>query len=130
MADVCAGIHARLAAYADLTDLVSSRIWRVRAQHEETYPFVVIHKISDQPWHAMGGDINPLTARIQITCRDDDGAGLDAVAVQIRAALSRWSGTAGTVVFQEIFFDDENETYEADLNSFQKTLDFIAHYDD
>lgn len=130
MADVAAGIHARLTAYSNLTDLVDTRIWRIRAKDLETYPYLVIHKVTDQPWHAMGGDINPSTARIQITIRDDDGAGMDAVAVQVKAALSRWSGTAGTVVFQEIFFDDENETYEADINDFQKTLDFIVHYDE
>lgn len=130
MANVAHGIHARLAAFAALTALVSTRIWRVRAPDNSTLPYLVIHKLNQQPWHAMGGDINPTTARIQITIRDDNGAGVDAIAVQVKAALSRWSGTAGGVVFQEIFYDDDNETYESDINDFQITMDFIAHFDE
>jgi hypothetical protein len=130
LADANAGIHARLAAYTDLTDLVSTRIWRVRAPDIQTLPYVVIHRISTTPNHVMGADTTPTEARIQISVYDDDGPGCDAAALEVKNALSRWSGTAGTVTFQHVFFEDENDQYDEDSNYFQKNLDFRVFYEE
>lgn len=130
MADANTGIHARLAAYTDLTDLVSARIWRIRATDIQTLPYVVIHRISTTPTHAMGGDITPTEARIQVSVFGSTGASCDATALEVKNALSRWSGSAGTVTFQHVFFEDENDQYDEDTNYFQKNLDFRVFYEE
>lgn len=130
MADVMTGIVSRLGAYTDLTDLVATRIHRLKAPHDESLPYLVLHKITTNTWPAMGADIDPASARIQVDVYDDDGAGCDAAALEVKNALTRWSGTAGGVTFQEVFFEDENDGYENDTNLFRKIVEFTAFYEE
>ena len=134
MATIDDHIYSRLVNYAGLLALVSTRINPGMLNQGDTLPAVTFRKISAPRIHQMGSDPGIVTARYEVNCWADaednaDGFGsMAAVGVQVVAALSRYSGTIGGVVVDQIFLDDEEDIYEPSTMTWRRILDFIVHY--
>ena len=127
-------IHARLKAHSGTFALVKARIYPLRLPQGPTYPGVRYQRIGAPRAHAMGADTGEVFARVQVDCYAETYAGADALSVQVRAALSRWSGTAGGVVVDSIFLDDERDVdeptieHDGEQGVYRVMLDFIVNY--
>lgn len=135
MAHLEEGIYARLAAFAALTALVpAARITPAPLPEGQLLPAVTFQKLDGPRVAAMGDDPGLSYPRIQVTCYAKDASGksrlgnaLD-VAKQVRAALQRFRGTAGGVVFQDIYLEDERDLGdEGELSPMRAyAIDFVA----
>ena len=127
-------IHARLKAHAGTFALVVARIYPLRLPQGATYPAVRYQVIGAPRVHAMGADTGEVFARVQVDCYAETYAAAHALSVQVRAALSRWSGTAGSVVVDSVFLDDERDLDEptiehaGDQGVYRVMLDFTVNY--
>ena len=121
-------IYTRLLAYTDLTDLVGDRVFFDVLDQNAAMPAVAFSRISTERFPAMGSNVGVAKARIQVAAYEDLGLDAIAVAVQVKAALDRWSGTAGGVVVQHIFIDAEFEEYDPDSKKHRSVLDFLVWF--
>lgn len=121
-------IYSRLTNYANLQALISDRVFFDVLDQSATMPAVVFSRISTERFPAMGSNVGVAKARIQVAAYDDTGLGAITTAVQVKAALDRWSGTAGGVVVQHIFIDAEFEEYDPDSKKHRSVLDFLVWF--
>lgn len=129
-------LYTRLSGYSGLSALVGTRISPLKLTQNSTLPAVTFQRISANRVHAMGADPGIVTARYQVTSWGDGKDGADGygdvkdVAVQVLAALSRYSGTVGTIQIDGIFFDDgsDNDVYDPETERVGVAQDFIVHY--
>lgn len=125
-----AAVYSRLAGYADLTNLVGDRIYHTVARQGAASPLVVINVVTLQPNNAMGVDITPTEAGIQVSVFADNGASCAAVAVQVKAALKRFKGTSSGVVVQDTFLDSERADFETENKEHRRDLDFRVYFEE
>ncbi len=130
MANVESAIFARLSGYSGLTDLVGSSIFPVIARQGVENPLVVFNLVTFQANSAMGADIFPSEAGIQVSVFSDDGSECLAIASEVRAALKRYRGTSGGVVIQSIYLESERADYEAETKEFRRDLDFQVFFEE
>lgn len=127
--NVDAAVYARLSGFAGLTAL-TNRIRPVTAPQGDAFPYVVYALVSDLPYPAMGVNARPHRARVQVSSfakKFDDARAVDA---QVRLALSRFRGTSGSVVVQDILEDTVQDLYgDAGDGVFQRARDFIVYYE-
>lgn len=127
-------ITARLKAHAGTKALVGSRVYPLRLPQGPTYPAVRYQVIGSPRVHAMGADTGQVNARVQVDSYALTYAGAQALAEQVRLALSRWEGTAGGVVVDHLFLDGDRDMDEPTLvhggeqGIYRVMQDYIAHY--
>jgi len=114
MAEVEAGIFARLSGQAGVTNLVGKRIYGGIAPQDSTMPHITYFKVSEYQPHSMIVDSGPIRPRIQVDIWSTGYGQSKAIARAVRTALQDYSGTTGGITFQRIFFEDENELPEID----------------
>ena len=130
MANVETAIYSLLSNDAPLTALVSDRIYPVVAEQGAINPLVVFNLVSEQPTNAMGVDINPVQSIIQIACYSDSGQEALAIKDAIKTLLQRYSGTAGGVVVQAIFLENQRADYDGTLKEHRRDLDFRVYFEE
>ncbi len=123
------GIYTRLSGYANLTALVLARIYPKVIPQDCLLPAVEFQKISETPEHAMGSDPSIRQSRIQVSAFAETYSEVKAVSAQIKAALSRYSGTSSGTVIQDIFFEGDYDLYEPDTGIYHAPSDFIVWYE-
>ncbi len=129
-------IYAILAADAGVNAIVGTRIYPGKLPQGVTLPAIVYGRITTGPNHASGNTPGLRSAFIQTTCYDEDDAtqsayeGADVLGKAVKSALSRYSGTIAGIVVQQIFLDDERDTYEFDTNKEGRAIDFICWYEE
>lgn len=139
MAVIGDALHARLKAHAGTYALVGSRIFPLRlpqgiGSESLPYPAVRYQIIGAPRTHVMGQDTGEVHARVQVDCYAEKYRDAHLVSAQVRAALSRWGGTAGGVNVEHIFLDDERDMdeptheFEGEKGLYRVMLDFIVHY--
>lgn len=134
-------IHARLKAHAGTTALVGTRIYPLRLPQDigerkpaPQYPAVRYQRIGAPRSHVMGADTGEVYANVQVDCYGLTYEDADALSVQVRAALSRWSGTAGGIVVDSVFLNDERDVDEPTIvkdgeqGVYRVLLDFTVNY--
>lgn len=121
-------LYARLAAHAGVSALVNTRIWPETMQQNTTLPALCYQRISSVRSSSFGIDTGDLRARVQIDCWSDQKPGesgsADAVAMQVRVALQRWSG--GNI--HAVFVDNEQHLYDDTAQLYRVILDFIIWF--
>lgn len=125
-----AAIYSRLTAYTNLTNLVGDRIYQTVARQGASNPLVVINLITLQPTNAMGIDIAPTEAGIQVSVFAENGASCASVAEQVKAALQRYRGTSGGIVVQATFLDSERSDFEPENKEHRRDLDFRVYFEE
>lgn len=125
-------IYARLSGYSALTTLLSASdaIYPVVAGQGASQPYLVYSVVDSQRTPAMGANVNPSDAFVEVAVVSSSAATTVSIAEQVKAALDRYAGTSGGTVVQHIFFDGENDVFDPDRKYFQRTLDFRVHYED
>ena len=123
-------IYARMAAFTALTDLVGARIFHEVVDQNAAYPQVAYSRVSTTRHPAMGANVSVAEARVQVNVYDSTALGALEAAEQVRAALSRWSGTAGGVTVQAIFDEAEHTDYDADIDKHRAIVEFVAWWDE
>lgn len=122
-------VHARLKAHAGTAALVVDRIYPLRLPPSPTYPAVRYQVITDPQTHLMGADLNELHAQVQIDCYAVTYPGAHALKTQVKAALSRWEGTAGGVTVIHSFYDDSRDLEETiEQGIYRVMMDFTMHW--
>lgn len=126
-------LYSRLSSYTDLTDLISTRIYRVQAPENTTFPYVTFGIDSQFPVHAMGADAGLEGPGYQFDVWADDTDEMEDVAIQVKAALRDFSGTVAGVVIQRIFYDNEIDLPDEDTNKsriiYHKEMDFTVWHE-
>lgn len=130
MAEIDDAIYSRLSGYSGLSALVDDRIWPGVAKQGAALPYATFHEITTTPTNAMGADIPPTEMRLQVSIFDDNAPGCRAVAAQVKAALSRYSGTEAGIVIQQIFFKDRSKQFNSATKDFQINMDFRVFYEE
>jgi len=124
-------IYQRLSNYSNLTDLVSTRIFPIKAPQGLDNPYVVFKRISGVPEHAMGADPEVEHSRFQIGCYAKSIEDVNSIAIAVTSALSRWNSSTDTQQIQEVFKENEFSIWEdidaSDVGIWQQQLDFIVH---
>ncbi len=121
-------IYALLKARPELVALVGTRIYPVKAPDRTAYPYLCYSIITDQSFNAMSRDAVPHRARVQVSSYHQDWKQVQAVDEQVRLALSRKRGTAGSATVQDIFEDGVVDLNGGEVGegTFQRARDFTA----
>lgn len=129
MAEVDAGIQARLTGHVGLNALVNA-IYSELAPPGTASPYITWRVYDEDPNEHMGSSSPPTAAFVQVTSYADSKAEQTAITVQIKLALSRYSGSEGGVVVQDSFFNGYNGRYDNDDQYFQRDHEFTIHYEE
>tara|TARA_R110000772_G_scaffold261031_1_gene379302 strand:- start:150 stop:539 length:390 start_codon:yes stop_codon:yes gene_type:complete len=129
MAEVDAGIQARLTGHAGLSALVNS-VYSTLAPPGTAEPFITWRVFDDEPNEHMGSSGTPTTASVQVTSFTSTKAEQIAITTQLKDALGRYRGTEGSVTVQESFFTGYNDRYDNDEQYFQRDHEFTIHYEE
>lgn len=112
-------IFARLGSTA-----AGSRVYPLKLPQNPTLPAVTYHEISAGKVHAMGQDSNVVRVRVQLDSWAGSYSAVRSLATEVKAALSRFKGSAGGVTVQDVFENNEIEFYESDTQLHRVSHDF------
>ncbi len=126
MADVADAVRTRLTAHAGTTALIGTRAFFDMLPQNPTLPASVVQQISGPGISAMGSDVGVLVARIQVKANASTRAGAQALAVQQKAALKRYSGTSASVVVHDSFLADEATGIEPEAGIHTVRQDYMV----
>lgn len=137
---VAGGILARLKAVSAVTDIVgsgsSARIYAMHLPQKPTLEAVVFQKISTpEVVHAFGADPGLVEERWQVSSWGNTFAEAKTLAAAVKTALSRYSGTSDSTVFQGIFHDggadfDEEPINENSARVYRSQHDYLIWYEE
>lgn len=105
-------LYTRLSGFAGLTALVGTRVFPLKLPPGTALPAVSFQLIDAQRDRLSGQDGADRGAQFQFDSWAGTYEAAKAVAVQVVAALDRWSGTVAGVVVTASFIDDERDTFE------------------
>lgn len=126
MPDAEAGLSAILQADANVGALVDDRLYPLRLPQNPTLPAVSFVRISDTVEHTLGVDHPIYLSRFQFSAWSAVYDEAKDVAEAVRAALSRYRGTAGGVVFSDIFFDSSLDLFDGEARLCQSVVEFLV----
>lgn len=126
-------IYSRLSNYTDLTDLVSTRIYRLQAPHTTSFPYVTFGRVANEIIHAMGSDPGLEGPSFQVDVWAENTNSMENVSTEVKAALQDYSGTVSGIVIQRIFFDNEIDLSDEDTSIlriiYHNAMDFKVWYE-
>lgn len=126
-----ADLYTILTGSTSVTALSSNRIYPMMLPQKCTYPAISYFRVSTVPNHLFSVDAANVQARFQVDCWDDDALGSRALANAVSTALNRIGrSTSRTVVMEDIFFDNQQDLPERDLDEdvFRVSMDFLVYY--
>jgi len=118
------GVFDRLSNYAGLSALVSARIYPYIAPQGVTDPYVVYRRISTSRLSNLGADTTMAVMILEIVAWSKNKDTAASVAVQIRAAFQRYSGTNSSIVFEDAYIINEEDFYDPETLYFHIPIDF------
>lgn len=121
-------INARLKAVAGVTAIAGERIYPDPLPQRATLPAVTHRRLSGEPEHAMGADVDVSNARFSVSCWAAQYSQAKALAYAVRAALSRHRATAGSDEFLDVLVASEVDDYDPDTRTHQCLVDFDIWY--
>lgn len=122
-------LRDRMTTHAGLTALINSRCYPLTIPQNATMPALSYFRVSTVRHSAMGADCGLVTARFQVSVWADSFSSARDVANQVRSALQRWSTTSGTVI-QDIFYLNETDLYDPQVEVHHTACDFEVHYEE
>ena len=126
-------IHSLLANNTSITDLVSTRIYPMVRDQEDSLPAITYQSISGVRSYDLTGPNGLVDGRIQINCFADDPLEAGELAAVVRAALHGHRGGAAGVHIELMLLDDQGDLPYIDpeneaQNVFAKMMDFYVLY--
>jgi hypothetical protein len=124
-------IKARLDGFDALKALVSTRNYAVTLPQSTKLPATTWSVISEQPLHAMSADGAYREARVQVDSWALSHTKCLAVDLEVQAALSRFRGTSGGTVVQDVIEEGVTELFHGEVNEgvYQRSRDFRVFYE-
>lgn len=121
-------IYIILAATSKVTAFVSLNIFPGVAAQSDMAAYIVYHLIDIVPENTKDGVASLDEARVQIDCFHPTKASCDTLAGEIRLALDRYRGTAGTYTIDKIIFQDARNDFDEDRKIYQVSQDYIIRH--
>jgi hypothetical protein len=119
-------IYSRLTAYAGVADLVSTRVYPVVMPQNTSFPAITYQTNAREKNPTFGADSTISNKEMRITSWASTYSGAKDLAAEVLAALNRWS--SGDV--QEVFHEDEGDTYNEELDKYGVYMDFTVWFDE
>lgn len=117
-----------LKAQSDVTDLVSTRIYFVRAPQDVSEPYIVVSKVSGPREHSHEGGDGMASPRFQLSSFSTSYATVKGIAAALQTVLQGYSGTMGGesgVKVGNILYSNEVDLYEEDTRLHHVAADYI-----
>jgi len=124
-------IYKYLAAQSGITDLVSTRIYYVRAPQDVTAPYIVFFKVSAPRVHSHDGGSGLAFPRFQFSCFASTYYVCKQVMEQLQTALQGYSGTMGGdggVSVGSSIYESEYDTYEVDTELYHVVAEYVISH--
>jgi len=124
-------IKALLEADAGVVALVAGRLYSQARPEADALPAIVWVEVFDAPTPPI--DITtgsePMTGRIQVNALAASSAGVKALKDAAVAACHKQSGVIGGITVQAVLQDTAApRSYDALVDTYQQSVDFIVHY--
>jgi len=124
IAEIEEAVYSALTGNATLTGLISTRIYPLVLPQEVALPAVTFFRVSNLHNHGMGGDIDLMETRLQVSILADSVLRMRTVTDAVRGVLSRWKGTYGGVIVQDSLLDNEMDDFEPETEIYQCIQDY------
>ena len=124
IAEIEEAVYSALTGNATLTGLISTRIYPLVLPQEVALPAVTFFRVSNLHNHGMGGDIDLMETRLQVSILADSVSRMRTVTDAVRGVLSRWKGTYGGVIVQDSLLDNEMDDFEPETEVYQCIQDY------
>ena len=108
----------------------ASAVWAVQAPQDATRPYLVFEVTDEIPTNVMGTETTPTEAYFTVTIYADTFLQAVNVTNDVRTALDRFSGTAGSVVVQDIFYLGRDDFFSQPENTYERQLDFRMWFEE
>lgn len=129
MAEAESAIKSRLET--QVSNLASATsLWAVLAPPTASKPFLTYEVITESPTNVMGAETTPTDCLFQVSIFANTFLEIINVTNDVRTALTRYSGTTNSVVVQDIFFEQRNDFYSEEDQTYQRVLDFRMFYEE
>lgn len=129
MATISSALRTRLINFAGISTLISARVYPAPIPQNPTYPLVTYQKISGPRDYVMGNQSGLVRARFQLDTWAETYGECEALADQVRLALSNYSGTSDTITIDWIALDNEQgPLYDDDADLQRCIQDYMIDY--
>lgn len=108
----------------------ATSIWALLAPSTATRPYVTYEVITETVTNVMGVETKPTECLFQVNIFADTYLQIVNVANDVRTALTRYRGTTNSVVVQDVFYEQRNDFFSEQDNTYQRTLDFRMFYEE
>lgn len=131
--DLRPALRAFLLADASIVAMVGARVHPVRLPQGQKEPSVVYHRISALGDHNMAGPSGLSQVRMQVDCwaaSSDTAAELSDL---VKARLDGFRGPmpgSPPVEVQGIFFDNEREDFDAGMELYRMSRDYVVFFEE
>ena len=123
-------LYTRLSGHAGLSALIGDRIYPVKLPQSPVYPAIIYEARGGDRLHNMGVDAGIRRPIFQIACVAATYDAATNVGEQVIAALSRFRGTVGGIVIQDVLMIDEPDDFWSDEPPVkQRVLEFEVSYE-
>lgn len=120
-------IYNRLESDAAISGIVQDKIYPDIVPQNVTYPFVVYTITNSTPVDYKDGQSNLEEITVQIDCYTQSYDDTQTLANNIRNNLDRFTGTVEGVEVTTIkYISSDSQVYNADLNVYWMSVDFMA----
>lgn len=103
--------------------LIDHRIYPLKMPQNNIYPAITYQLIGNTAISLLASDTDIETPRYQISCWGDDFTSAKDVALQVKTALIRVSGTYSGIIVMDITFDNENDIHDPETDKYQTAID-------
>ena len=126
-------VENRLTTATGMVAYASDRAYPDTLPQNPVLPATTYQVIDVERVHAMGSDPGWVIALVQVDIFDETYLGTAQGGNNVRAALSRWSGTATGVQTDDIFLVGERDAVREELGDAQRrvwrrSMDFRIHH--
>ena len=120
-------IYGRLTTDAAVTGICGSNIFPDIAPQNVQYPFMVYTIINSLPVDFKDGQSNLEEITLQIDVYTNNYETTQTLANNVRNRLDRFVGTVNSISVQTIkYMSSDSQVYNADLNVYWMSMDFMA----
>lgn len=124
-------VRARLTGNAAVLARAKTRVYHLSAPDRAEFPLIVFNLISETSVHAMSVDAGYREARVQVSAFAKTATEARELSDGAYTALSRFRGTAGGTVIQDVLADTASDQFipEAEEGVYHRTRDFRVFFE-
>jgi len=129
MAEAETAIKSRLEV--NTSNLASATaIFAILAPQKSPRPYLTFKVLDENPTNVMGKETAPTDCLFSVSIFAETVLEIVAVTNDIRSAFNRFSGTADSVVVQDVFYEGRNDFFDEADRDYQRVIDFRMFYEE